>query len=79
MYRYSVDSDVTVFVNDVTPPFKRVLEDFQEIILKNFKVKEEDMKMTRYSVQFELDGVDFDLLVATNLARSHVGGLCVTV
>ena len=74
-FRYSVDYDVTAFVNDVDPPFKIVLEDFQDVILRNFDVREEDMTVTRHSVQFSMDGVDFDLLVATNLAKSHSRGV----
>ena len=73
--RYSVDSDVTAFINDVSPPFRNVLDDFQDVILKNFDVKEEDMKITRYSLEFVLDGLDFDLVVATNMAKGHGTGL----
>ena len=71
-YRYSIDYDVTAFVNGETPPFDDVLDDFQNVILANFDVKEENMKMTSRSLGFKLDGIDFDLLPATNLAGTDV-------
>ena len=73
-YRYSVDYDVTAFVNDVTPPFDRVLDDFQDVIMMHFGLSEEETKTTSRSVGFTLEGIDFDLLPATNLARSQMGG-----
>ena len=68
-----MDYDLVAFVNDVSPPFDHVLDDFQDVILMNFDVKEVD-KNPR-SLHFTLEGVDFDLLPATNLAQSHEGGL----
>ena len=73
--RYSIDYDVTAFVNGETPPFDDVLDDFQNVILANFDVKEENMKVTARSVGFVLDDIDFDLLPATNLANRDVEGL----
>ena len=70
-----MDYDLAAFVNDEVPPFEDVLDDFQDVILKNFDVKEEDMNVRSRSLQFTLEGVDFDLLPATNLAQSHQGGL----
>ena len=78
-YRYSIDYDVTAFVNGETPPFDDVLVDFENVILANFDVKEENMKVTSRSVGFKLDDIDFDLLPATNLANSDVEGLCFLV
>ena len=78
-YRYSIDYDVTAFVNGETPPFDDVLDDFQNVILANFDVKEENMKVTSRSVGFKLDDIDFDLLPATNLANRDVEGLCFLV
>ena len=62
------------FVNNVRPPFKDVLNDFQDVILLNFDVDEEDMKKTKRSLGFPLEGVDFDLLPATNMAKSQDPG-----
>ena len=62
------------FVNNVRPPFTDVLDDFQDVILLNFDVELEDMKKTRRSLGFTLEGVDFDLLPATNVAKSQDPG-----
>lgn len=73
-FRYSLDYDVVAFVNKVEPPFKdNVLSDFQDILMRHFDVKEEDIKLTLFSIQFQLEGVDFDLLVATNMTRGLPG------
>ncbi len=45
-----------------------MIDDFQDIILKNFEVEEKDMKVNEFILQFNLDGIDFDLLPATNMA-----------
>ena len=55
-----MDFDVTAFVNDENPPFNKVLDDFQDVILNNFDIEEKDMKMSPNVVQFVLDDVDFD-------------------
>ena len=65
------------FVNDVRPPFTDVLEEFQDIIILNYDVDEEDMIKTQRSLGFTLEGIDFDLLPATNMtnmAKSHTEG-----
>ena len=69
-----MDCDLAAFLNDVTPPFDKVLDDFQDVILMNFDVEEDDMEMKPRSVHFKLKGVDFDLLPATNMVKSHEGG-----
>ena len=71
---YSVDYDCVAFVNNERPPFTNVLEEFQDIILLNFDVEEEEMNMTKRSLSFPLEGVDFDLLPATNMAKSQDPG-----
>ena len=68
-----MDYDVTAFVNGETPPFDDVLDDFQNVILANFRAAKLKDKTSR-SLSFELDGIDFDLLPATNLARSQDDG-----
>ncbi len=70
---YAVDYDVTAFINGVEPPFKRVIDDFQDIILKNFDVDESNMKVSPRSIQFNLDGIEFDLLPATNMSYQGQG------
>ena len=72
-----MDCDVTIFVNDVKPPFENVLINFREVVLKNFNVQE--VKRNPRSLHFTLEGIDFDLLPATNLAPSHLGGLFVLI
>ena len=69
-----MDYDVTAFVNGETPPFDDVLDDFQNVILANFKRRAKLKDKTSRSLSFELDGIDFDLLPATNLARSQDDG-----
>ena len=73
-FSYSVDYDLVAFVNDVTPPFTDVLEEFQDIILLNFDVEERNMIKTKRSLGFTLEGVDFDLLPATNMTKSQDPG-----
>ena len=73
-YSYSIDYDLVAFVNNVRPPFTDVLDDFQDVIFLNFDVELEDMKKTRRSLGFTLEGVDFDLLPATNVAKSQDPG-----
>ena len=68
-----MDYDVTAFVNNVTPPFNDLLLKFKEVISTNFGVS--DVKVKPRSLHFTLEGIDFDLLPATNLAPSHLGGL----
>ncbi len=65
---------MTVFLNRKEPPFDRngVIDDFQDIILKNFDVDEQDMEVNQFLVKFTLDGIDFDLLPATNMAAVHL-------
>ena len=72
-----MDCDLAAFLNDVTPPFNKVLDDFQDVILMNFDVEEKDMDMNPRSVHFKLKGVDFDLLPATNMVKGHEGGMIV--
>ena len=71
--RFAMDSDVVVFVNDEEAPFHDVLKDFHDVLLCHTPLKRDEIKVTAYSVQFLLHGVDFDLLAATNLATAGKG------
>ena len=74
LFSYAVDYDIVAFVNDVRPPFRDVLKDFKHVILQYFNVEEKDFKQTKRSLSFHLEGVQFDLLPATNMARSKNPG-----
>ena len=74
LFSYSFDYDLVAFVNNERPPFTDVLEDFQDVVLLNFDVDEEDIIKTKRSLGFTLEGVDFDLLPATNMAKIKDGG-----
>jgi hypothetical protein len=62
-----VDYDCVVYINGESPPFKDVINEFQDILLMNFNLKEDDFKVCPRSLQFTIDGIDFDLLTATNM------------
>jgi hypothetical protein len=64
---YKVDYDCVVYINDESPPFTDVISDFQDIILMNFNLEEDDFKVCPRCLQFTIDGIDFDLLPTTNM------------
>ena len=65
IFRGSPDYDVVVYLNDVTPG-EEVLRYFRNFIHRKLNVKRDKIKMTPHSLQFKLDGVEFDLLFAKN-------------
>ena len=71
--RFAVDYDVVAWVNGKEPPFSDVLDDFEDVLMMQFPLEEKDIKKTTHSLQFTLENVEFDLLVATNLASSGMG------
>ena len=64
---------MTVFLNEMEPPFNKngVIDDFQDIILKNFEVEEKDMEVYPWLIKFTLRGIEFDLLPATNMTAKY--------
>ena len=73
-FSYSIEYDLVAFVNNEKPPYTDVLEEFRDIILLNFDVEEEDIKLRDRSLIFRLEGIDFDLLPASNLTKPQYEG-----
>ena len=69
----SPDYDVVVYLNDVTPN-EEVLEYFWNFIDRNLGINKQNITKTRFSLQFELDGISFDLLFAKNEVDTHSTG-----
>jgi hypothetical protein len=62
------DFDLVAFINDQHPPFTKVLDNFEDI-LKTSDMDIKHVKVTQYSIQFEVDHIGFDLLPATNFVN----------
>ncbi len=74
------DFDLVLFVNDVRPPFEKVLEEWEKILIldKSLSVDPESVKITEISLQFTLteengDKIEVDLLPASNLVEKQKG------
>ena len=68
------DADIVVFHNEHNLSQMDILDDFQDILLINTSLKEEDINISTNDVmQFTLDGIDVDLLVAENHAGKMQG------
>jgi len=64
------DYDLVVFVNDEKPIFKDVLNNFEDILrMADMDIK--NIKVTRFSIQFDVNGISFDLLPATNFVTQY--------
>lgn len=50
----------------MNPPFKEVLEEFNDILTMSDSYKIRDVRLTKYSVQFKANDLEFDLLPAAN-------------
>jgi len=59
------DVDVVAFVNNENPPFDKVIEN-SEGILRPYSVVISNLSHTPHSIQFRVNGIDFDLLPAPN-------------
>jgi len=60
------DFDLVVFLNNAEPPFTTVLSDIKSMLSSKLGINFSTIKTTRYSVQFETDGLEYDLLPAAN-------------
>ena len=67
----SPDYDVVVYLNDVTTN-DEVLEYFRNFIDRNLGINKQNI--TKFSLQFKLDGISFDLLFARNEVDTHSTG-----
>lgn len=63
------DIDCVLFINDEQPPFKDVLEDFENILNMTDSFNIRDVHKTRYSVQFKALEFEFDILPAANFTK----------
>ena len=61
------------FLNDVMPDME-VLKHFKGVIRKEFKLKRKRIRMCIHSLQFALQGVEFDLLFAKNMVTRNSSG-----
>lgn len=69
------DIDCVLFINEELPPFKDVLEDFENILTMTDSYDIREVHKTEYSLQFKSLGFEFDVLPAVNFTVGlQVGG-----
>ena len=67
--RIKCDADVAIFYNESTKDKKKILEDFQEILMLSTDLEEKDINITAHdTIQFELGDIGFDVVTAKNYA-----------
>lgn len=62
--------DVILFLNNEQPPFSKVLDEWEDIFLLTEGLDVRDIRKTDYSIQFNFQSYEFDLLPAPNFAHS---------
>jgi hypothetical protein len=62
------DFDCTIYVNDVDPPFEKLLDEWDDILILNFRDIIIEKKLTSRSIQFKIEEFEFDILPAPNYA-----------
>lgn len=65
----SSDIDIVIFIKGEYPPFTNVLAEFCKIL----RGKVENIKQTKYSLQFNIGSLEIDLLPATDLVPENKG------
>ncbi|CAF3527770.1 unnamed protein product, partial [Rotaria sp. Silwood2] len=60
------DYDCVIYVNTVNPPFKELLDEWNDILMRHLENFNGVTEVTNYSIQFEVDGFKFDILPAPN-------------
>lgn len=60
------DVDLVIFFNGERPPFKGILDDFENIFTLTDSFKIRDVHKTKYSIQFKAMDFEFDILPAAN-------------
>src|SRR4051812_33175190 len=65
------DYDVVVFINEIQPPFDKVLEDFEDVLIlhgEGLKVDGNSFKKTDIGLQFQFlsSGIEIDLMIGVN-------------
>ena len=73
IYRFSPDYDVVAFLNGVTPDIE-VLRHFKKVLREQLHTAVKKIKIIGKSLQFNLDGVEFDLLFARNIVKVQSTG-----
>ncbi|KAG4079675.1 hypothetical protein HA402_009061 [Bradysia odoriphaga] len=69
---FSSDVDCVLFINEMRPPFKEVLNDFYEILTLTDSFNIRNVRTTQYTIQFTANGFDFDIQPAANFfAHCH--------
>ena len=51
-----------------------VQKHFRDVIQREFRIASRNIEIKPHAVQFTVDGVDFDLQIAENLANTHSAG-----
>jgi hypothetical protein len=65
------DYDCVIYVNDEDPPFENLLDEWDTILTLDANKITGERKITKHSIQFTMDGFDFDILPAPNYAGSN--------
>lgn len=65
------DMDIVLFINDERPPFKDVLDDFENILIikEDNSLKIRNIKATPFSIHFKAMSFEFDFLPAANFTK----------
>ncbi|CAF4860558.1 unnamed protein product [Rotaria socialis] len=59
------DYDCVIYVNDMDPSFEKILEEWETIIAMGMNQIAGETKVTAYSIQFEVDGFQFDIILVS--------------
>jgi hypothetical protein len=62
------DYDCVIYVNDVDPQFKDLLGEWEDILTLKLDHPISELKLTRFSIQFKIGEIEFDVLPAPNYA-----------
>jgi len=62
------DFDCTIYVNDVDPPFEKLLDEWDDILILNLSNFNGQTNVTKRSIQFKIEEFEFDILPAPNYA-----------
>ncbi|CAF3363469.1 unnamed protein product, partial [Rotaria sp. Silwood2] len=60
------DHDCVIYVNDVDPPFEKLLDEWDNILKLHLNHLGDETKTRKFSIQFTIEELDFDLLPAPN-------------
>lgn len=70
---FNWDMDLVLFINDEQPPFKEVLDNFEDTFLIENSLDIKNIRKTPYSIQFTIGQIDFDILPAPNFVTRDSG------